>query len=186
MRRSNPTQLIDISEYRVQESDLLKLAIEGRYPGEKIAFWIEEVEKLFVLFDGRAWSSWMDYVPGPDIIPGVSLIFDATRPSITGAGIAGITMTDINRSISYFYTNQYGSHYLREAKHMNRKRIAFSLQDLFDLMYLMNFTWHQKVENIDVVKVLYEGYADIVQQGIEDMHVHIPLITDLDELTSFH
>lgn len=186
MRRSNPTQLIDISEYRVQESDLLKLTIEGRYPGEKIAFWIEEVEKLFVLFDGRAWSSWMDYVPGPDIIPGVSLIFDATRPSITGAGIAGITMVGINHSLSYFYKNHHGSNYLKEAKRMNREGMKFALQDLFDFIHAMNFTWYQKVENIDVVKVLYEGYADIVQQGIEDMHVHIPLITDLDELTSFH
>jgi hypothetical protein len=186
MRGSNPTLLIDISEYRVYEAQLLRLAIEGRYPGEKIAFWIEEAEKLFVLFDGRSWSSWRDYVPGSDIIPGVSLIFDATRPSVTGANIAGITMTGINHSLSYFYKNHYKSSYLKEAKRINRERMTFALQDLFDLMYQMNFTWYHEAENIKAVMVLYEGYADIVQQGIKDIRVHIPLITDLDELTSFH
>jgi hypothetical protein len=183
---SNPTLLIDISEYRVHDSQLLRLAIEGRYPGEKIAFWIEEVEKLFVLFDGRAWSSWRDYVPGSDIILGVSLIFDATRPSMTGASIAGITMTGINHSLSYFHKNHYGNNYAKEARRMNYERTEFLLGNLFDLMYQMNFTWYHEAENIKAVMVLYEGYADIVQQGIKDIRVHIPLITDLDELTSFH
>jgi hypothetical protein len=169
----------------VYESDLLQLTIEGRYPGEKIAFWLQEAENLFVLFDGRAWSSWGDYTAGPTIIPGVSLIFDVTRPSVTGASIAGITMTGINRSLSYFYKNHYKGSYLREAERMNREGTGFPLRDLFELMYQMNFTWYRESENIEAVGVLYDGYADIVQQGIEDMHVHVPLITDLDELTSF-
>lgn len=178
----------DLIQREICDESLLNLAIRARMKGDKLALWLSDMQELIILFDGEVGHTRDDYMllNGTTVAPFASLVIDLRKPSMKGEEIAGVVLSCVHHTLSYYYQARWGGEYEKRARAFNRRRARLmDTRFVWDLHTQMNFAWFENCESNKELWTLYKVFNYMVSEQLGDVALpHIPLIVELRETIS--